>query len=111
MRCRRVAPLSTPRTSHQRFPAQHSPRGSLPCSATPGAWDSQRTLPAHVAFSRKCLVNERPLQTRFVTSRTFFFSCLPQEVPAVNAVIEGDEIIFRDFYDISIAVATPKVRR
>ena len=33
----------------------------------------------------------------------------PQEVPSVNAVIEGDEIIFRDFYDISIAVATPKV--
>jgi 2-oxoglutarate dehydrogenase E2 component (dihydrolipoamide succinyltransferase) len=31
-----------------------------------------------------------------------------QEVPSVNAVIEGDEIIFRDFYDISIAVATPK---
>ncbi|KXZ54665.1 hypothetical protein GPECTOR_4g731 [Gonium pectorale] len=31
-----------------------------------------------------------------------------QEVPAVNAVIEGDEIIFRDYYDISIAVATPK---
>ncbi|PNW81121.1 hypothetical protein CHLRE_07g343433v5 [Chlamydomonas reinhardtii] len=30
------------------------------------------------------------------------------EVPSVNAVIEGDEIIFRDFYDISIAVATPK---
>ena len=24
-------------------------------------------------------------------------------------MIEGDEIIFRDFYDISIAVATPKV--
>ncbi|GIL53365.1 hypothetical protein Vafri_8984 [Volvox africanus] len=31
-----------------------------------------------------------------------------QEVPAVNAVIEGDEIVFRDYYDISIAVATPK---
>ncbi|KAG2492018.1 hypothetical protein HYH03_009747 [Edaphochlamys debaryana] len=31
-----------------------------------------------------------------------------QEVPAVNAVIDGDEIVFRDFYDISIAVATPK---
>ncbi len=32
-----------------------------------------------------------------------------QEVPAVNAVIEEDEIVFRDYYDISIAVATPKV--
>ena len=29
-------------------------------------------------------------------------------VPAVNAVIDGDEIVYRDFTDISIAVATPK---
>lgn len=31
-----------------------------------------------------------------------------KEVPAVNAVIDGDEIVYRDYYDISIAVATPK---
>ncbi len=30
------------------------------------------------------------------------------KVPAVNAVIDGDEIIYRDYTDISIAVATPK---
>jgi len=30
------------------------------------------------------------------------------EVPAVNGVIEGDEIVYRDYVDISIAVATPK---
>ena len=30
--------------------------------------------------------------------------------PTVNAVIEGQEIIYRDFVDISVAVATPKVR-
>jgi hypothetical protein len=30
------------------------------------------------------------------------------QVPAVNAVIDGDEIIYRDYTDISIAVATPK---
>lgn len=30
------------------------------------------------------------------------------EVPAVNAVIDGDEIVYRDYCDISIAVATPK---
>lgn len=29
-------------------------------------------------------------------------------VPAVNAVIEGDELVYRDYTDISIAVATPK---
>merc|ERR1712051_331157 len=28
--------------------------------------------------------------------------------PTVNAVIEGQEIIYRDFVDISVAVATPK---
>jgi 2-oxoglutarate dehydrogenase E2 component (dihydrolipoamide succinyltransferase) len=31
-----------------------------------------------------------------------------QEVPAVNAVIDGQDIIYRDYSDISIAVATPK---
>lgn len=31
-----------------------------------------------------------------------------QEVPAVNAVIEGTDIVYRDYVDISIAVATPK---
>ena len=30
------------------------------------------------------------------------------QVPAVNAVIDGDEIVYRDYTDISIAVATPK---
>lgn len=31
-----------------------------------------------------------------------------EAVPAVNAVIDGDEIIYRGYTDISIAVATPK---
>merc|ERR1711892_575854 len=30
------------------------------------------------------------------------------EAPTVNAVIEGQEVIYRDFVDISVAVATPK---
>lgn len=32
-----------------------------------------------------------------------------QNQPVVNAVIEGNEIIYRDYVDISVAVATPKV--
>ncbi len=32
-----------------------------------------------------------------------------QQSPTVNAVIEGQEIIYRDYVDISVAVATPKV--
>lgn len=29
--------------------------------------------------------------------------------PTVNAVIDGSEIVYRDYVDISVAVATPKV--
>lgn len=32
-----------------------------------------------------------------------------QEQPVINAVIDGNEIIYRDYVDISVAVATPKV--
>ena len=31
--------------------------------------------------------------------------------PTVNAVIDGNETVYRDYVDISVAVATPKVRR
>ncbi|CAI0379722.1 unnamed protein product [Linum tenue] len=31
-----------------------------------------------------------------------------QHQPVVNAVIDGDDIIYRDYVDISIAVGTPK---
>ena len=33
-----------------------------------------------------------------------------QDQPIVNAVIENNEIVYRDYVDISVAVATPKVR-
>ncbi len=31
-----------------------------------------------------------------------------QEQPTVNAVIEDSEIVYRDYIDVSVAVATPK---
>lgn len=31
-------------------------------------------------------------------------------VPAVNGVIDGTDVVYRDYCDISVAVATPKVR-
>lgn len=31
-----------------------------------------------------------------------------QDQPVVNAVIEGTDIVYRDYVDISVAVATPK---
>ncbi|KIR32297.1 2-oxoglutarate dehydrogenase E2 component (dihydrolipoamide succinyltransferase) [Cryptococcus deuterogattii MMRL2647] len=36
-------------------------------------------------------------------------SCLAlKEIPAANASIEGDSIVYRDYVDLSVAVATPK---
>jgi 2-oxoglutarate dehydrogenase E2 component (dihydrolipoamide succinyltransferase) len=32
-----------------------------------------------------------------------------RDQPVVNAVIEGNEIVYRDYVDVSVAVATPKV--
>jgi 2-oxoglutarate dehydrogenase E2 component (dihydrolipoamide succinyltransferase) len=32
-----------------------------------------------------------------------------KDQPAVNAMIDGNDIVYHDFADISIAVATPKV--
>jgi 2-oxoglutarate dehydrogenase E2 component (dihydrolipoamide succinyltransferase) len=31
-----------------------------------------------------------------------------KEIPAANASIEGDEIVYHDYVDLSVAVATPK---
>lgn len=31
-----------------------------------------------------------------------------RQIPALNARIEGDSIVYSDFVDISVAVATPK---
>jgi len=31
-----------------------------------------------------------------------------QEQPVVNAVIDGNDMVYRDFIDISVAVSTPK---
>ena len=31
-----------------------------------------------------------------------------KEIPAANASIEGEDIVYRDYVDLSIAVATPK---
>jgi len=32
-----------------------------------------------------------------------------QDQPVVNAVIDGEDILYRDYVDISVAVSTPKV--
>lgn len=35
-------------------------------------------------------------------------SCALNEIPAVNGVIDGDEIVYRHYHDVSIAVSTPR---
>ena len=52
--------------------------------------------------SRSC---PRPTLLLFL----FCVSCQAiKEQPAINAVIDGDEIVYRDYVDISIAVSSPK---
>ena len=34
-----------------------------------------------------------------------------QDQPVCNAVIDGTDIVYRDYVDISVAVATPKVQQ
>jgi pyruvate/2-oxoglutarate dehydrogenase complex dihydrolipoamide acyltransferase (E2) component len=34
-----------------------------------------------------------------------------QDQPVVNAVIDGGDIVYRDYVDMSVAVATPKVTK
>ncbi|CAF5029322.1 unnamed protein product, partial [Rotaria magnacalcarata] len=36
-------------------------------------------------------------------------ACALTDSPIVNAVIDGNEIVYRDYVDISVAVASPKV--
>ena len=31
-----------------------------------------------------------------------------KEIPAVNAVIEGGDIVYRDYVDVSVAVSSPR---
>lgn len=50
------------------------------------------------------------IQSSQLAAESAAMKCLgcAAQVPAVNAVIDGDEIVYRDYTDISIAVATPK---
>ncbi|CAN1242978.1 Dihydrolipoyllysine-residue succinyltransferase component of 2-oxoglutarate dehydrogenase complex 2, mitochondrial [Linum perenne] len=81
--------------------------------------DSQNTFALLTTFNEVDMQDCAFLQTYFpqhVSVLTLFFiskifqaavSAL-QHQPVVNAVIDGDDIIYRDYVDISIAVGTPK---
>ena len=44
----------------------------------------------------------------FMSAFVYAASKALQEIPAVNAYIEGDEIVYNDYIDISVAVSAPR---
>ncbi|KAJ8926061.1 hypothetical protein NQ315_009916 [Exocentrus adspersus] len=58
--------------------------------------------------------NQEAFQKKFGLKLSFMSPFLKasayalQDQPVVNAVIDGNEIVYRDYVDISVAVATPK---
>ncbi|KAH8102982.1 dihydrolipoamide succinyltransferase [Cristinia sonorae] len=51
---------------------------------------------------------EHDVKLGFMSAFTKACCLALKEVPAANASIEGDEIVYRDYVDLSVAVATPK---
>ncbi|TFK73548.1 dihydrolipoamide succinyltransferase [Pluteus cervinus] len=51
---------------------------------------------------------EHDLKLGFMSAFAKACTLALQEIPAANASIEGDEIVYRDYVDLSVAVATPK---
>jgi 2-oxoglutarate dehydrogenase E2 component (dihydrolipoamide succinyltransferase) len=54
------------------------------------------------------VLKEHGVKLGFMSAFAQACSLALKEVPAANASIEGDEIVYRDYVDLSVAVATPK---
>lgn len=54
------------------------------------------------------ILKEHDVKLGFMSAFARACTLALQEIPAANASIEGDEIVYRDFVDLSVAVATPK---
>lgn len=54
------------------------------------------------------VLKEHDVKLGFMSAFAKACSLALQEIPAANASIEGDEIVYRDYVDLSVAVATPK---
>jgi 2-oxoglutarate dehydrogenase E2 component (dihydrolipoamide succinyltransferase) len=84
--------------------------------------DSQNTYALLTTFQEADLSNLLALREQFKTEfqqkhgvKLGFMSAFVKasavaltENPVINAVIDGEEIVYRDYIDISVAVATPK---
>jgi len=58
--------------------------------------------------SQDAFVKRHGLKLGFMSAFVKASAYALQQQPTVNAVIEGQEMVYRDFVDISVAVATPK---
>ncbi|TCD70680.1 2-oxoglutarate dehydrogenase complex E2 component [Steccherinum ochraceum] len=54
------------------------------------------------------VLKEHDVKLGFMSVFTRACTLALKEIPAANASIEGDEIVYRDYVDLSVAVATPK---
>lgn len=54
------------------------------------------------------VLKEHDVKLGFMSAFAKACSFALREIPAANAYIEGDEIVYHDFVDLSVAVATPK---
>jgi len=57
---------------------------------------------------KDAILKEHDVKLGFMSAFAKACTLALKEIPAANASIEGDEIVYRDYVDLSVAVATPK---
>ncbi|KAJ7598789.1 dihydrolipoamide succinyltransferase [Mycena floridula] len=57
---------------------------------------------------KDAILKEHDVKLGYMSAFTKACTLALKEIPAANASIEGDEIVYRDYVDLSVAVATPK---
>jgi len=57
---------------------------------------------------KDAILKEHDVKLGFMSAFAKASTLALKEIPAANASIEGEEIVYRDYVDLSVAVATPK---
>ncbi|KAK0480681.1 dihydrolipoamide succinyltransferase [Armillaria novae-zelandiae] len=57
---------------------------------------------------KESILKEHDVKLGFMSAFARASALALKEIPVANASIEGDEIVYRDYVDLSVAVATPK---
>jgi hypothetical protein len=57
---------------------------------------------------KEAIQKEHDVKLGFMSAFAKACTLALKEIPAANASIEGEEIVYRDYVDLSVAVATPK---